>query len=471
MELPTKTILRTQAIALTRTPATIKGLEAAALFAPWQQQLAVTPQILVALSGGLDSTVLLHLLATAVPPERLCAVHIHHGLSANADHWQARVEDYCRSLGVKLKTEAVEVTATGEGIEAAARSARYAVFERLLRQDGLLVLGHHGDDQVETMLYQLLRGSGAKGLSGMPAQRPLGSGQLIRPLLAVGRDQLQAYAKRQKLSWVEDESNSEDKFDRNYLRKHVVPALAERWPDYRQSIQLSAEHNTEAEQLAETLAGEDLCALDLREERAGWSICIEQLLELNDARQRNVQRHWPALCNLPRPNKKIIAEINRAVIQVREDADPLLQWQFMQWRRFQGRLYLLACSGTDFDSQQQYQWTLDHQSLDQVLQLSDSSQLIVEQTVGDGLVLAPEQTLTIRYREGGERCKPAGRGHSNSLKKLFLEYGVEPWWRDRTPLLYVDKTLVAVGDYWVCEGWQAQPGQAAKKILWRHNSL
>ena len=142
----------------------------------------------------------------------------------------------------------------------------------------------------------------------------------------------------------------------------------------------------------------------------------------------------------------------------------------MQWRRFQGRLYLLVCTGAEFDSHQQYGWDID-KTIGQELELADGSHLVAREAIGEGLALAPNQPLRISYRQGGERCRPAGRGHSNSLKKLFLEYGVEPWWRDRTPLLYVDKTLVAVGDYWVCEGWQAQTGKSGKKILWRHNSL
>ena len=455
---------------MTRSLTDSDSLEAGALLAPWQQQLDEATQILVALSGGLDSTVLLHLLATLVPAERLCAVHIHHGLSPNADDWQASAEDYCRSLDVQLLCETVEVIASGEGIEAAARSARYKVFERLLQPGGLLLLGHHGDDQMETMLYQLLRGSGTRGMSGIPVQRPLGSGQLIRPLLSLGRSQLQAYAERRRLSWIEDESNTQDRFDRNYLRKHVVPAIAQRWPNYRQAMQLSAAHSAEAEQLAEILAQQDLSRLDLREERAGWSISIQQLLKLDDLRQRNIHRHWPALRDLPRPNKKIIAEINNSVIQINDAAEPLLEWQGMQWRRFQGRLYLLVCTGAEFDSQQQYGWDID-KTIGQELEIADGSHLVAREAIGEGLALAPNQPLRISYRQGGERCRPAGRGHSNSLKKLFLEYGVEPWWRDRTPLLYVDKTLVAVGDYWVCEGWQAQTGQSGKKILWRHNSL
>ncbi|MDG1163874.1 MAG: tRNA lysidine(34) synthetase TilS [Porticoccaceae bacterium] len=451
---------------MTNAMLTNGNLQASSLFAAWQQQLNSAPQILVALSGGLDSTVLLHLLLAALPAERLYAVHINHGLSKNADYWQSAVEGYCQSLGVRLHSETVEVVASGEGIEAAARSARYSLFEELLQKDGLLLLGHHADDQVETMLYRLLRGSGAKGLAGMPAQRALGQGQLIRPLLAASRAELEAYAQAQDLVWVEDESNAEDKFDRNFLRNQVLPVMAQRWPDYRQSLQLSSDQSKEADQLAESLAGEDMAQLDCREERAGWSICIENFMQFSDLRQRNILRHWPGLHGMAAPNKKIITEINDCVIGVREDAQPVVAWQAMQWRRFQGRLYLLRSNICDFAPEQRYQW-----SMEQILQLADNSHIAVYEVMGEGLALKAGQSVTLCYRQGGERCKPVGRCHSNSLKKLFLEYGIEPWWRDRMPLLYVDETLVAVGDCWVCDGWQAQQGQSGKKIRWQANSL
>ena len=463
---------------MTKATLTSDGLQPTAVLSAWQQQLGTAPQILVALSGGLDSTVLLQLLVTTVSPARLYAVHINHGLSANADQWQAQAEDYCQSLGVQLHCEAVEVISAGEGIEAAARHARYAVFERLLQKDGLLLLGHHADDQVETLLYQMLRGSGAKGLSGMPVQRVLGQGQLIRPLLSTSKAQLKDYALKQKLSWCEDESNADDKFDRNYLRNQVVPVIAQRWPDYRQSMGLSAELSSEAEQLAAALAEEDFARLDGREERAGWSICVNQLLSLDDLRQRNILHHWPGLNNLAKPNKTIIAQIKDSVIGAREDGEPEVIWRSTRWRRFRSRLYLLRNRSAECYLEPHSEPLCDSISAlesvwyaEEPLELADGSSLIAEDVDGAGLLIPEGQPLTVRYRHGGERCRPVGRGHSNSLKKLLLEFAVEPWWRDRMPLLYMGETLVAVGDCWICEGWQAAPQQRGKKIHWQVNSL
>ena len=464
---------------MTKATLTSDSLEPSAVFSAWQQQLNTAPQILVALSGGLDSTVLLQLLVATVSPGRLCAVHVNHGLSANADQWQAQAEDCCRSLGVQLHCETVEVTPAGEGIEAAARHARYAVFERLLQKDGLLLLGHHADDQVETLLYQMLRGSGAKGLSGMPVQRALGHGQLIRPLLSISKAELKDYALIQNLTWCEDESNADDKFDRNYLRNQVVPAIAQRWPDYRQSIGLSAELSSESEQLAAVLAEEDFARLAGREERAGWSICVNQLLKLNDLRQRNILHHWPGVNNLAKPNKTIIAQIKDSVVGAREDGEPEVVWQSTRWRRFRNRLYLLRNGSVECHSEQPHSEpccdsnkALDSWwSAEEPLELADGSSLVAEDVDGAGLLIPQGQLLTVRYRRGGERCRPVGRGHSNSLKKLLLEYEVEPWWRDRMPLLYMGETLVAVGDCWICEGWQAAPQQRGKKIHWQVNSL
>ena len=458
---------RIRVVTLTSITSTGTSPSAPSVFGPWQDQLNAAPQILVALSGGLDSMVLLHLLIGTVPVGRISVVHVNHGLSPNADQWQASVEAYCQSLKLQLQVERVQVVVTGEGIEAAARSARYAVFERLLQKDGLLLFGHHGDDQAETVLYHLMRGSGAKGLAGMPVERALGLGRLVRPLLSLSKSDLQAYGQAQKLSSVEDESNAESIFDRNYLRNEVIPVIADRWPDYRQAIQLSAQHSSEASQLSEVLAHEDLLKLELREERAGWSICIDSLSQLSPLRQRNILRHWPSLYSWAMPNNKLITEIMDSLISVRKDAQPAVVWQSTQWRRFHGRLYLLSFrGGSNFTGEQHDSWAMQ-----QPLRLIDGSHLMAQEIVGEGLFLEAAQAVTIRYRQGGERCKPAGRGHSNSLKKLFLEHLIEPWWRDRMPLLYVGETLVAVGDCWVCEGWQAQAGHRGKKIRWQANSL
>lgn len=444
-------------------------LNGTAVFANWPQ-IHSTPQVLVGLSGGLDSVVLASLLLEVLGPEQICAVHVNHGLSKNADYWQAQATAFCDAQGIKIHAESVEVKADGEGLEAAARSARYAVFDRLLTEQGVLLLGHHADDQVETVLYHLLRGSGAKGLSGMPAQRPLGQGQLIRPLLNWKKSDLLTYAQYKGLGWVEDESNQQDKFDRNYLRNQVVPKIAQRWPGYVESIQSSAQHSAEANQLAEQLACEDLSGLDMRAERAGWSICIDALQALDAVRQKNILRHWPGQRNLPMPNQKIVAQIMESILDAEADAEPLVSWQSLHWRRFQGRLYLLPSAALTKSQGQVAYWVIDEPD-DQRLELADGSCLVAVEAQGQGLAVPSGEGLTVRYRQGGERCKPEGRAHSSSLKKLFLEYRVEPWWRDRMPLLYLGETLVAVGDCWVCEGWQAGPAQRGKKIHWQPNSL
>jgi len=439
-------------------------LKANAVLAPWMDRIADAPQILVGYSGGLDSTVLLKLLSQIVDPAILSAVHINHGFSPNADRWQDRAVQFCAQLGIDLHSEKVQVKPRGQGWEAEARDQRLAVFERLLIPGGLLFLGHHGDDQAETVLYRLLRGSGPKGLSAMPDCRPLGSGHLIRPLLGCKKAQLEACGQQLNLHWVEDESNADNHFDRNFLRNQVIPQIAERWPDFQQSLQSSAQLCSESEQLAEALAAEDMINLDLRSERAGYSIAIDKLTALPIIRQRNFLRHWPQFIQLPMPGGKIIDELMKSVLGAGGDREPQLVWQSLRWSKFRDRLYLLSAESLQLNQQ------LTRWDLKQPLRLADRSLLSAVETTGAGL-RADISAVEIRYRQGGERCKPSDRARSNTLKKLLQEYSLEPWWRDMVPLLYVDNDLVAVGDLWVCEGWSASAGQRGYIINWQVESV
>jgi tRNA(Ile)-lysidine synthase len=439
------------------------------VFGPIMDELEKAPQILVGLSGGLDSTVLLELLAETIPAESLCAVHINHGLSPNANTWQAHVEDFCNSRNIALHCETVKVIASGKGLEDAARQSRYRVFENLLNQDGILLLGHHSDDQAETLLYRLMRGSGAKGMSGMPASRKVGQGRLIRPLLNWPKSSLITYAHNKKLEWVEDESNDVDAFDRNYLRNQLIPVLAYQWPDYRQRLRAVAELSAESHELAEAIAIETIATLQPVEERAGWSLSVPLFNNLTPLKQKNLLRYWPQLKGLDSPGAKVINEVLVALIHARQDSVPMVSLGNGQYRRFRNRLYLLKVS-KEIDSsasqQKEVIWNIDNP-----ISLSDGTHLSAEKTVGDGLRAELAATLNVVTRKGGERCKPAGREHSNSLKKLLQEFNVEPWWRDRAPLFFIDQQLVAVGNFWVCEGWQAKPSEKSIKIHWHANSL
>jgi tRNA(Ile)-lysidine synthase len=431
----------------------------------WHQSIESAPQLLVAVSGGLDSMLLLTLLAERVNSKQLTAVHINHDISENAGNWQAQVAQYCQQLGVLFVTEKITLINSGEGLEAEARNARYEVFERLLEPNGLLFLGHHADDQVETVLYRLMRGSGAKGLSGMPNKRVLGKGYVVRPFLDCAKSALENEAQLRNLTWIEDESNLDSRFDRNYLRNAVIPKISQRWPDYSQSIKRTAELSSESDQLAKELAVLDLQALELKEERAGWSISIKAFLMLSPLRQKNILRYWSELQSLVPPGMTIIDEVLTSVLTARQDACPEVIWQSQRWSRFKNRLYLLQCTSQEFKAEQIFSWDMQNQ-----LDLDVSNHLRVDKQKGQGIRSTVKQ-VEIRFRRGGERCKPAGRSHSNSLKKLFLEYELVPWLRDRVPLFYVDEQLIAVGDLWVCEDWLAGSDEIGQMIHWQVDSV
>ena len=258
--------------------------------APWRN----APAWHIAFSGGLDSTVLLHLLANTehLPPHK--AIHIHHGLQAAADAWPSHCQSICDRLGVPLHVMHVQVQ-PGASLERAAREARYQAFAEVVGAGEVLLTGQHRDDQAETLLFRLLRGAGVRGLAAIPMHRPLANGHLVRPLLDASRAELEAYAHEHQLTWIEDPSNADPRFSRNYLRHRVFPLLTERWPQAVSSLARTAEHLSEAQGLLDELAQMDLHAAD-QSSPFPWlplpSLALAPLRELSDARQRNVLRHW-----------------------------------------------------------------------------------------------------------------------------------------------------------------------------------
>ena len=432
--------------------------------APHLPKLRAAGHCYVGYSGGLDSHVLLHALVKLLGSESLTAIHINHQLSPNADSWQQHCQACCDDLGVPMITEAVVVENSGQGLEQAAREARYAVFERILNETNLLLLAHHADDQVETVLYRLLRGTGTKGLAGIPMNRPLGLGEILRPLLPYPRKDLEAYAAEQELQWIEDESNQDTTFDRNFLRQKVVPVLAERWPDYAARVAHSAALCAETDQLAIILAAQDLAAVYERSERIGWSIALEPFMALDTSRQANLLRHWAGQHQLPQPGHRIVETVLHELLPARQDAEPLVSWGGVQLRRYQKHLHLLP-EGFD-DSSKDLDEKLDWDVKNNLI-LPDGSEFVATIEEGNGFKIPTEANVSIRFRSGGERCKPAGRNGSNTLKKLFQEYGLEPWLRNRVPLVYVQGQLAAVGDLWVCDEFAAAEGEPGIVLQWR----
>ena len=441
-------------------------LTAATVFADWAAALPDSPQLLVGYSGGLDSTVLLHLAVQYWSSERIRAVHVNHGLSCSADAWQAHAQGNCAALSVAFSAHRIDCRQSGNQ-EAAARSERYAAFRQELIDGGVLLLGHHADDQVETVLYHLLRGSGSRGLAGIPATRKLGPGFLTRPLLRLTRADLLAYGRHHGLRWIDDHSNTNVNFDRNFLRHRVVPAIAERWPDHTSRIASSAALSREADALASSVFRTDLERLDRRDERSGLSIGISQLSLLDRPRQRNIIRHMPSQLGLQPPSFKVVEEVLKSCVSARSGALPIVAWGNYQYRRYRDKLYLIRAVEEPADGAEKLlKWQLDGP-----LALPGGGVLMASEEQSLGLRLAASTTVEVGFRRGGERCRPVGRGHSQRLKKLFQEYALEPWWRSSIPLIYAAGKLVAVGDLWICEGWQAGAGERGLKIHWRSNSV
>jgi tRNA(Ile)-lysidine synthase len=397
----------------------------------------------VAYSGGLDSTVLLHALAMLNLPVSLRAIHVNHQISLNAHSWQEHCVVICQQLKIPLVIEKVIVKNTGKGIEDAARELRHDAFKKHLATGDILFTAHHADDQAETLLLRLFRGAGPAGLSAMARERECGDGILYRPLLSFTRAELEAYAEDNELMWINDESNSDDHYNRNFLRNQVIPLLQQRWPTLTQQLQRTAELCAQQEVITKTVAQEDFALLGERQERVGKSIDLTVFSHLPTARQQNLLRYWLAKNNYDLPEYVHWEEFQQQIFHARDDAHTELRWGNVSLRLFQQRLYLLPIELPEFKL---------------TFQLSTEKLAL-------RLNLSPEQ-LEIRYRKGGERCKPAGRAHSQTLKKLLQEYVLEPWLRDQVPLVYYQDQIVAVGDLWICEGFVAQANESGYALSW-----
>ena len=413
-------------------------------------------RLVIAYSGGLDSEVLLHALVAMRESfgARLLALHADHGLQAASRDWAEHCEQRAAQLGVECRTLRVDVdTAAGRGVEAAAREARYAAFRNELRHGDWLLSAHHKDDQAETLLLNLLRGSGPAGLAGIGEVQPFGPAWLVRPLLSYARDELRQYALQHELNWIDDPSNEDRRFDRNYLRHEVFPVLRSRWPDASSRLRQSALLASEAALLLDQLADADLRTLGPRPDRLSLSG-----LRAHDAeRQRNLLRYAVRELGLPAVPATVLQSIVTDLLPARDDAQPVVKWEGAEIRRYRDQVYLLP-------------QTAEPASITALPVAAGS----VELGAGMGLLrLEPGAAsglsdavvaagLELRPRAGGEEIKPAGQAHTRKLKKLLQEEGVVPWMRDRLPLVFSGDRLVAVADLWVAEDAVAAPGTAIR---------
>ena len=410
--------------------------------------LAVSPyrQLLVGFSGGLDSTVLLHRLKCwrdREPDVQLRAMHIHHGLSAHADDWVAHCEAVCSAWAIPLVVERVTLADEGLGTEAQARKARYAAFSGALQPGEALVTAQHLDDQCETFLLALKRGSGPAGLSAMPERADFAGTALIRPLLGETRASLEAWAHQHHLRWIEDESNQDGSYDRNFLRLRVLPLLNERWAHFSEAAARSAMLCAEQESLLDELLREELETLIT----ADGALELAPLEAMSPARRAALIRRWLAFHRAAMPSRAMLNRIWDEVAQAREDAAPRIYLNGFEVRRYKGQLWWVKSLPSLADR------ILDWPSPEQALTLPVNAGVVALSRSGNVRLPEPGENVTVRFRASG-MLHIVGRNGGRKLKKIWQEQNVPPWLRDATPLLFYGDTLIAAAGVFVTkEGW------------------
>ncbi|MGB0466154.1 MAG: tRNA lysidine(34) synthetase TilS [Pontibacterium sp.] len=405
---------------------------------------------LIGHSGGLDSQVLLHLAYATLPCDQLLVVHVNHHLQPEADQWaEFSAGQACTR---HLKHQILHACPSGAS-EGQARDARYAAFESLLKAGDCLLLAHHGDDQAETLLYRLMRGAGLKGLAGIPAQRVLSEARILRPLLQVPRQQLETYASRHQLEWIDDPSNKDTAYDRNYLRHEILPKLAKRWPGFQTRWINTAKQLADTEQVLNQYLDADLDQLsgDMGEIR------IPALLLVSREKRYLLLRRWLERISDSLLNQKQLQQIENQILNARNDASPELCLGDKILRRYRQALYLTS----PVISQRESRVSLSagqHVLSDAILRIEPAEVGLVSL---DGVQLV--------RRQGGERCRPAGRGGSCSVKKCLQEAGIPPWLKQDWPLLVAGDEIVAIPGICVCEGWLSKKGGFA--LSWHSFAL
>jgi tRNA(Ile)-lysidine synthase len=423
-------------------------------------------RLCLAYSGGLDSTVLLHALAGLRARQRfaLRALHVNHQLQAGSQAWAEQAAARAGALGVTCERLRIRIPRLrGRSLEAAAREARYAAIARELEPDELLLTAHHQEDQLETLLLALMRGSGVRGLAGMSALTAWHETLLVRPLLQVGRAQLERYARARALQWTEDPSNEDLAFDRNYLRRRVLPLLTARWSAAAATAGRSAAHLAEARTLLEQLAMADLVGC-----RDGAALRASALRTLPLPRRRNALRQWLGERGLQAPGQRRLQEIAVAMLHAKADAQPRVRWDGAAVRRHADQLYAQAETPI-VEQVQDAAWDWRAQPW---LPLRGGGAIgLIPERHGDVRLAALPQQLQIRYRRGGERLR--GVHGRSALKDLLQSQHLAPWERAAVPLILHQERIIAVADLWLDHEYRAADAPVAERgrFRWRRNDI
>lgn len=418
---------------------------------------AASHRVLIGYSGGLDSSVLLHALQR-LDHYPLRALHVHHGLQAAADDWATHCRQFCVDLGVPLAIQYVDVIESGAGPEAAARHARQQGYAAHLGDGEVLALAHHRDDQAETFLLRALRASGPDGLASMRLLRPFAAGLMWRPLLRVPRAVLHDYALAHGLAWIEDPSNCDTDFDRNYLRQRVMPLLRARWPKADAAFAHATELTARTDELLST--DDENALIAAHSDDNPRSLDCNVLMRLPTERRARVLRRWVRQLNLPPLPGSAIDQIERDLLATRSDAEACYRWGPQGSARIERWTHLLHADKQATALAPEWSAHWDGRAR---LQLPDGGRL--DLSGGQGF----HSPVLVRPRLGGERIRLANRQHSNALKQLLQDDQVPPWRRRRLPLLLDPESgkLLAVGDLFVAANFTDYTIEPHAQLHWQ----
>lgn len=436
------------------------GFSAPALTPILQACVGDASVLKVAYSGGMDSHVLLHALShlRADFPWGLSALHVDHGLHADSRQWALHCRRVCEQLGIGCTVERIEGLSSAAG-EGAARRARYDRLAQHIDAGEVLLTAHHLDDQAETVLLQLLRGAGVRGLAAMPELMPFARGLLLRPLLAFGRAELRDYARAHDLHWIEDTSNRDLAYTRNAVRHELLPLMRRRWPRASESLARAGRHAAEALELLDDLAVQDL---GLADGGAGDTLRLSALRRLTPARQRNALRYWIRRCGYLVPSTPLTTALVRLVHSPTRSEQGTLRWPGAEVRRYRDTIVIMRPLPAKREDV-----SIPWDPRERVLVPGTGYALRAEVAVGQGLSRARVDgvPLSVRLRRGGEQCRLPGRTHRHKLKKLLQASGLPPWVRERLPLVYAGEELAAIGDRWVCAPFAAEKDEPSLRIV------
>ncbi|CUX97013.1 tRNA lysidine(34) synthetase TilS [Candidatus Hoaglandella endobia] len=463
--------------------------------------LASYHKLLLAYSGSMDSTVLLDILTAlreAAPScgsdsksgLKLRALYVHHGLSPHADYWAAHCTSECQRRGVTFNVVRVVVAERAEGVEAAARSVRYQALATALEQDETLLTAHHQDDQVETLLLALKRGSGPAGLAAMASDAPFRSHRLVRPLLDCSRALLADYARECQLHWIEDDSNASLRFDRNFLRHCIIPPLRQRWPQFATTAARSAQRCAEQEALLDELLVDTLATLT----HSDGSLWLTGLTTMSVIKRAAILRRWLAGSGLRMPSNQQLTLLWQQVALSRRDAVAQLQLDNWQIRRFRDRLYVLPLYLTIVSNEERetgwppaaehiklpaglgtlYRQTLGITAIPEHFKPESEEHYNDLNHTDSTLVLVrapwPGARVSVRFGMVPGLLYISGRRHGRKLKKLWQELDIPPWQRGITPLLFYNETLIAALGVFITRKGEAVVQRAQWQIFWRHGN-